>query len=76
MDRKTEQFHIDVKSEEERLKKITEILSDGVYVYLKKKGLLKEGSGQRERIKILMDKTKEIAKPNDEEYSVDFIETT
>ena len=35
--------------EDERLKQVAHILSDGLWAYLKRRGLLKEGSGRVER---------------------------
>ena len=46
-----------VAEEKQRLKRISEILSEGVYSYLKKKGLLRDDSGRTEKIKTLMEKT-------------------
>lgn len=47
--------------EDERREKIIEILSQGVYAYLKKKGLLKDKPGRSKKIKLLLDKTKEMS---------------
>jgi hypothetical protein len=36
--------------EDERLKQVAQILSEAVYAYLKRRGLLKEGSGGAEKV--------------------------
>jgi len=36
--------------EDERLRQVVQILSEGVYAYLKRRGLLKEGSGRAESV--------------------------
>jgi uncharacterized Zn finger protein len=51
----------------ERLKRITEILAEGVYTYLKKSGLLREDGERAERIKRLLEKAKEAGNQAEEE---------
>lgn len=51
----------------ERKQKIISILSDGVYNYLKKTGRLKEDPEQTEKIKTLIEKSREITRVNTEE---------
>jgi len=60
MDYKIEISYSEVENEQERQKKIIDILSEGVYAYLKKSGLLKEDSKQTEKIKKVLEKTQEI----------------
>jgi len=57
--------------EKERLKKVTKILSDGVYSYLKMNGLLREKPERTERIKELVDRAKEIGTQIEEEIEGD-----
>ncbi len=60
MFKKIEISYTQATEEKERLKRITEILSEGVYAYLKKNGLLKEDSERTESIKRLLEKTTEV----------------
>lgn len=43
----------------ENLKKITEILADGVYEYLKKNGYLREDTERAARIRTVLERAKE-----------------
>lgn len=49
--------YIKVAEEKQRLKRVSEILSEGVYSYLKKRGLLRDDLWKTEEIKTLMEKT-------------------
>jgi len=51
----------------ERLKRITEILAEGIYTYLKTSGLLREDIERTERIKRLLEKAKEVGNQAEEE---------
>ena len=57
---KIEISYLQVNKEKDRLNKISEILSEGVYIYLKKKGLLKENPEQKMKIKKLLDGLKNV----------------
>jgi hypothetical protein len=57
-------------------KKIGEILSDGVYCYLKKNNLLKEDSEQGQRIRDLLAKAEELDAQIDEAELETFLENT
>ena len=59
--------YTEATEEKERLNRITEILSEGVYVYLKKSGFLREDLERRERIKGLLEKTKKVGTQTEEE---------
>lgn len=60
MNCKIEISYSEVENENERQKKIIDILSEGVYAYLKKSGLLKEDSKQTEKIKKVLEETQKI----------------
>ena len=51
----------------EKLKRITEILAEGVYAYLKTSGLLREDLQRTEKMKRLLEKVKEVGNQADEE---------
>ncbi len=53
--------------EKERLKRITEILAEGVYSYLRASGLLKEDKEQEERINRVVMEVKEVRNQRMEE---------
>ncbi|GAG67726.1 unnamed protein product [marine sediment metagenome] len=57
---KIEITYLQVNKEKDRLNKISEILSEGVYKYLKEKGLLKENLEQKVKIKKLLDGLKNV----------------
>jgi len=56
--KKVEVSYTEKADDRERQKRITEILAEGVYVYLKKNGLLREDIERAERIKKLLEKAK------------------
>lgn len=64
---KIEVSYTEATEEKERLKSITEIISEGVYIYLKKSGLLKENSERTEKIKCILEKAKEVGNQAEEE---------
>ena len=66
--KKIEFSYKEAPNEDERLEKIIDLLSEGVYAYLKKQGLLKKDPIQSERIKELLEKTKPIN--SDDELSI------
>jgi len=51
----------------EKLKRITEILAEGVYAYLKTSGLLREDIQRTEKMKRLLEKVKEVGNQAEEE---------
>ena len=58
-----------VEDETTRLKDIADILSEGVYSYLKKEGLLTDNEEQAGRIKALLGKVKKVyARSKEENY--------
>jgi len=65
--KKVEVSYTERTDDKERLKRIAEILADGVYVYLKKSGLLREDMERTERIKRLLEKAKEVGNQAEEE---------
>jgi len=65
--KKVEISYIETTEGKERLKRITEILSEGVYTYLKKNGLLRENSDRTERIKCILENAKEAGNQAEEE---------
>lgn len=58
MFKRVEFAYTEATEEKERLKRIAEILSEGVYAYLKKSGLLREDLDRTEMIKRLLEETK------------------
>ena len=66
MSKRIEISLVEVPNEEEWRKKITEILSEGIYAYLKNQGLLRENSTRSEKIKLLLEKTKKISNYDDD----------
>jgi len=66
MPRKIEISYVESPNEKERIEKITEIISEAVYTYLKKQGLLREDPNKSEKLKSLLKEIKEISN-NDEE---------
>lgn|GEM_PF-1678246 len=67
MFKKVEVSYTERTDDKERLKRITEILAEGVYAYLKKNGLLREDIERTEKIKRLLEKAKEIGNQAEEE---------
>ncbi len=67
MFKKVEVAYTDRANDGERLKRITEILAEGVYAYLKTSGLLREDIERTERIKRLLEKAKEVGNHAEEE---------
>lgn len=67
MFKKVEVSYTERTDNEERLKRITEILAEGVYTYLKTLGLLREDIERTERIKRLLEKAKEVGNQEEEE---------
>jgi len=57
---KIEISYLQVNKEKDRLNKISEILSEGVYKYLKERGLLRENLEQKVKIKKLLDGLKNV----------------
>ncbi len=60
----------------ERKQKIISILSDGVYNYLKKTGRLKEDPARAEKIKIVIEKAREITRKNTEDSEIDSLDSS
>ena len=67
MFKKIEVSYTERADDGERLKRITEILAEGVYAYLKTSGLLREDIERTERIKRLLEKAKEVGNQAEEE---------
>lgn len=67
MSKKVEVSYTERTDNEKRLKRITEILAEGVYAYLKTIGLLREDIERTERIKRLLEKAKEVGNQAEEE---------
>jgi len=65
--KKVEVSYTERADDGERLKRITEILAEGVYAYLKTSGLLREDIERTERIKRLLEKAKEVGNQAEEE---------
>jgi hypothetical protein len=65
--KKIEVSYTEKTDEEERLKRITEILAEGVYSYLRGSGLLKEDREQEERINRVVMEVKEVRNQRMEE---------
>ena len=65
MPKKIEISYVEAPNEKERIEKITEILSEGVYAYLKKQGLLRKDASQSEKTKLLLEKTRLITEHNE-----------
>lgn len=57
---KIEITYKEVKEEKERLNRIAEILSEGVYGYLKKSGYLKYDAGRANKINNLLKKVEKL----------------
>ena len=51
---------IETPDEAERMKKVAKILAGGVYVYLKKEGVLRIDPKRKEKVREAMDKAREI----------------
>jgi len=62
MKRKTEISYIPIKNKARWEEAFIDILSDGLYEYLKDQGLLKEHPERKRQVEALLEKTK----PNDE----------
>ena len=67
MFKKIELSYTEATERKERLKRITGILSEGVYAYLKKNGLLRENSERTKRINCILEKAKEVGNQAEEE---------
>lgn len=67
MFKKIEVSYTERADDGERLKRITEILAEGVYAYLKTSGLLREDIERTERIKRRLEKAKEVGNQAEEE---------
>jgi len=65
--KKVEVSYTERADDGERLKRITEILAEGVYAYLKTSGLLREDIERTKRIKRLLEKAKEVGNQAEEE---------
>jgi len=59
---KVEITYIEENKDKDKLKIISEILSEGVYEYLKEKDYLRKSSKQKIKIKRLIDKVKALRK--------------
>jgi hypothetical protein len=57
---KVEVEYIETPDEPERMKKVTKILAEGVYAYLKKEGVLRIDPKRKEKVREAMDKAREI----------------
>jgi len=73
---KTEFSYLKEEFDPERKQKIISILSDGVYKYLKKAGRLKEDPNQSEKIKLLIEKAREITRKNTEDSEIDSLDSS
>jgi len=58
MTKKIEITYIPIKDKAKWAKAFVDILSDGLYAYLKDQGLLKEPSERKKRVEALLEKTK------------------
>lgn len=67
MFKKVEVSYTERTDDKERLKRITEILAEGVYAYLKTSGLLREDIERTERIKRVVENAKEVGNQEEEE---------
>lgn len=76
MDNKIEFSYLKEDFESEQKQKIISILADGVYKYLKKTGRLKEDPGQAEKIKTLIEKSREITRKNTEDFEKDSLDSS
>jgi predicted RNA-binding protein with EMAP domain len=65
--KKVEVSYTERTDDGEKLKRITEILAEGVYAYLKTSGLLREDIQRTERMKRLLEKVKEVVNQAEEE---------
>lgn len=52
----------ETQNEEERIRKVSDILAQGIYNQLKKEGLLQINHKRKEKIQELIDKTREITR--------------
>ena len=52
----------ETQNEEERIRKVSDILAQGIYNQLKKEGLLRINHKRKEKIQELIDKTREITR--------------
>lgn len=59
--------YIEVPNEKERIEKITDILSEGVYTYLKEQGLLRKDPDRERKVKKLLEEAREICNPLEED---------
>jgi len=76
MTNKTEFSYLNEEFDHERKQKIISILSDGVYKYLKETGRLKENPGRSEKIKLLIEKAREITRKNTEDSEKDCFDSS
>lgn len=60
MSKEIEISFVEHPEENERTDKITQILSDGIYTFLKKNGFLKENPALTKKANALLEKTREI----------------
>jgi predicted RNA-binding protein with EMAP domain len=65
--KKVEVSYTERTDDGEKLKRITEILAEGVYAYLKTSGLLREDIQRTEKMKRLLEKVKEVGNQAEEE---------
>jgi flagellin-specific chaperone FliS len=76
MTKNSEFSYLKEEFDPERKQKIISILSDGVYKYLKKTGRLKENPNQSEKIKLLIEKAREITRKNTEDSEIDSLDSS
>ena len=67
MSERIEFSYVEDPKEAERIAKIAGIISHGAYAYLKKHGHLKNNPKRDEEVKDLLEKTKEITDPGEED---------
>ena len=58
---KVEVEYIESPDDSERIKKVAKILAEGVYIYLKKEGLLRVDPKRHEKVRQAIDNAQEIA---------------
>lgn len=76
MFKKVEIVYTEVADERVRLKRIAEILSEGVYAYLRQNELLRSDSGQTEKVKRVLSKTREMGDQAEGEIEGQSLEKT
>jgi protein involved in temperature-dependent protein secretion len=74
--KKVEIVYTEIADERERLKSIAEILSEGVYAYLRQNELLRLDSGQTEKVRGILLKAREIVDQAEGEIEGQSLEKT